>query len=309
MKYTYKFALLIALVLIFGSTVYPMSNGFKVKTDEEKRIFLQKFAHKYAPPKDLCELIEQHKSTISSCAHKSFYHNHIPGFIIKQDAQHLKIVDRLMNAEYLRSYIKNKNFDRLDVAQKYIYNINNTWFIFSKKVEIAPNSNMAIVTSADIPQIYQTTLDTGYCDWAFHKNIETKNWLREKDTGKFVCIDTEDRSFFNNSYYSIARLYNDTILAQLASSNIITQNAGRWLQAQEHVKCFIQNYDIIKNQEKNTFDIAKKGTYPVVRKEKLTVAQAETQTDPIEIQTNPIEWLMKNMWCCGCWCHLSREPL
>ncbi len=98
---------------------------------------------------------------------------------------------RLINAIRMKECINCNNLTLIDVANKYIGKVEGKNYVFAKKVNDSLADSWDKTNTISFPLILQLiTLarETGYSDW------QGANWIFNEE-GKFVCIDTEDRSF------------------------------------------------------------------------------------------------------------------
>jgi hypothetical protein len=147
---------------------------------------LAKFVKKYTPPKTVCTLIELHAKSIVK--QKNGPIEQFPGFYIKGTD-----LARIINAERMHTCIKRHNLNCLDVAQKYVYPINGTLYVFARTVDLGKNRNKPKITIEEARQLATLVEETGY------KDLSLQNVIRNTD-GKLVIIDTEDRSFLGYQY-------------------------------------------------------------------------------------------------------------
>lgn len=168
----------------------------------QKYALLEKFTQKYAPPKEMCEIIEKNKEKIITSEEHiikldSFFvkYAHLQGYPKEESRKRiLAVICRLINAERMREYIQRNNLTCLDVAKKYVYKIDDHWVTIAEAIQ--QNDNSSILSLPEVQQLYQLAQGTGYADWGFCRTNNTQNWIRDI-RNKLVCIDTEDTAFFN----------------------------------------------------------------------------------------------------------------
>ncbi len=148
-------------------------------------IEFEKFQKKYSAPQDLKELIEKNADSIVL---NGYVHLMIPlgnpsKYITKGGYGAL---DRLINAERMRNYLRNHNLTCIEVPHKYFCQVNNKLVVFARFIE--QDQKPSKLTLQEIQQLTTLAEETGYTDWHAGNIIRATN-------GKLVIIDTENDSF------------------------------------------------------------------------------------------------------------------
>ncbi len=148
------------------------------EVDPQKYPELVKFIRKYGFPRIYCKEAEKYKESIE-------YRNYgvakdFPSFFLKNTD-----IDRIINAERMRRCIEIHNLDQLDVPQKYLGKVGNTWRVFAENIN-SPRGK--IISLKETQQLAKVAEETGFSDWRTNWNYD--------DNNKFVCIDTENSSFY-----------------------------------------------------------------------------------------------------------------
>lgn len=150
---------------------------------------LEKFAKTYAPPNHIVTFIEQNKTTILNLQ----YQNGNSAFGKMSECPEIYFkgigIERLINAERMRSCIERYKLTNLDVAKKYVYCLNGYWIVIAQTIE--PATQPSNITLSEFKQLYELAKRTGYWDWNWEDGY---NWIRDTQ-GRLVCCDTEDDSF------------------------------------------------------------------------------------------------------------------
>ncbi len=202
---------------------------------------LELFDKKYAPPIHIIKLIEKNKNHIidlyNSAKKGSFASGAIKGAIKGIVIKGVKggdneVIERIINAERIRNYIKKYNLDMLSVPNKYIYKINGKRLLFTEEIE----RNLLLSNEKklfDLIVIQQLTkiAEIGFTDWGdgFRNVIQSKN-------GKFVFIDMDNISFegedclkrkfkLNIPVYSKAQY----VCALMNQQEFMTNEAKEWI--------------------------------------------------------------------------------
>jgi hypothetical protein len=174
----------------------------------------EEFAQKYAPPRDVIELLEQHKELVLQLQNRGAL-KEIPGFFIKlaDFCGQSKLMHRVVNAERLRRCLAHHNLHALEVVKKYVYKVDGIWvlrdkclvrldgkwIVLAEKVDF--NLQKLNVSLQEVQQLTFLVEKTLYRDWGFARSVGGgplyggNNWVRNPKNGKLICIDTEDRSF------------------------------------------------------------------------------------------------------------------
>jgi len=97
-------------------------------------------------------------------------------------------IDRIINAERMRICIAKHKLDKLDVARKYLANIDGRWTVLAEKV----NSSTTDFTPEHFKQLAKIAEETGFRDWGL---CSCDNIMVDAQTKKLVFIDTENNSF------------------------------------------------------------------------------------------------------------------
>ena len=160
----------------------------------------QQFLQQYAPPKEIIALIEANKKLI--LRNRCFgAFKELPGIYFKGYD-----IERLINAELMDECIKYHKLTCLNVAKKYVYNLDGKWIVLADMVEFNPHqqSNMSL-SFEEIQQLALLAEKTAYYDWG---SFPTRNWVRATNN-KLFCVDTENGSFSSSSdvLYLLERLY------------------------------------------------------------------------------------------------------
>jgi len=187
---------------------------------------LDSFLKKYAPPQDVCALIEKNKEyliTLKNCYH-AVHLNEIPGFYFKGTC-----INRIVNAIRLQNFIHVHNLTCLRIAKKYIYPIDDKLYIFAQEVLIGQKP-LVPLSLQEVQQIAFLAEETGYKDFGwFDFNANLKRDIDDK----IVFIDTENRSF----YAAIQYLPNvpkksraQALYSLLFYCDCMTQEGADWLK-------------------------------------------------------------------------------
>lgn len=160
-----------------------MSNN--IQSDISETELLQKFAQKYAPPLYICKIIDDNKKAILKMPYRQFLIN---GTVWAKGDD----INRLINAERMRSCILKNNLTCLDVAKKYAYCINGQWKLFVEWIEGREPGDFLDYESKQLRILER---ETGFVDYGMDK----PNVLRTSN-GKLVFIDTEDISFNSDKH-------------------------------------------------------------------------------------------------------------
>lgn len=96
-------------------------------------------------------------------------------------------IDRVINAERLKSYLRRKGFGNFKVASECLHYTGQSVEILSPLIKLGNQDTK--ISLDEVKQILQIAQDTGYWDWQFGKN------LMRDHLGHLVFVDTEDISF------------------------------------------------------------------------------------------------------------------
>ena len=96
-------------------------------------------------------------------------------------------IDRVINAERLKVYLKKKGFHNFKVAPECLHYTGQSVEILSPAIKLGNQDKK--ISLDEIQKIWQIAVDTGYWDWQFGRN-----WMRDHQDN-LVCVDTEDISF------------------------------------------------------------------------------------------------------------------
>jgi len=96
-------------------------------------------------------------------------------------------VDRIINAERMKKYLKVNGLDSFKVASEFVRHEGGLPCVVSEEIEIGDQEKK--ISLKELQQIVKIMEDTGYCDWQFGANL-----VRDVD-GKLVFVDLEDLSF------------------------------------------------------------------------------------------------------------------
>lgn len=152
---------------------------------------LETWAQKYAPPKHVANFIEHNQERVMALRTIEFQPGRAMAFGFLKECPDVYFkgtsLERLINAERMRVCIKRHKLTSLDVARKYLYNVNGTWIVIAEYVtEVSDDKRINLDEFKHLLELAQRT---GYFDWNFGAN-----WVRDQ-RGKLVCCDTEDGSF------------------------------------------------------------------------------------------------------------------
>lgn len=177
---------------------------------------LEKFAQRYAPPQNVIELLETYKELVLKLDKRGVL-KEIPNFFIKvadtSPRFRAHLLHRVVNAERLRRFIAKYGLTHLDVVKKYMYKLeglwinkdtcavrlDGKWIVLAEKVNFKPQQ--LELSLQEVQQLTVVAEKALYRDWGFARAVDNgqkyagNNWVRSSNTGKLVCIDTEDRSF------------------------------------------------------------------------------------------------------------------
>lgn len=112
----------------------------------------------------------------------SLVDNSAPKFYIKGSS-----IDRIINAQRMNEYLKNKKFNNFKVAPEYLNNQGDCVIVISEQIKTTKKYKK--LSLPIIKQMVQITEETGYTDWQVGYN------LLEDDQGNYVFVDTENESF------------------------------------------------------------------------------------------------------------------
>ncbi len=169
----------------------------------------EKFAKKFAPPKEAQEIIEQNKdnleegSSFGNVLYKGLAYapTHLYGKCPTPSCWHVSGgISRIINAYRMANCIKRYNLSLLNVPQKYIYFVNDRWHVFTDYIrpDVANHTEKKL-SDDQIQQVAKLVEETGYEDFGcpvegpqghFGRNIMSKD-------GKLFFIDTENHSFMD----------------------------------------------------------------------------------------------------------------
>jgi hypothetical protein len=207
----------------------------KVKDDAPGKLMLAKFIKQFSPPEYMVKSIELNEGTIKNISSTRGF----PGFYFKGG---VKSIDRVINAERLRNFIKEHKLDCLDVAKKYVYKVNGRLCVFAEQIVEHPDK-IGVLNVREIAQLVEFVKETGY------KDINLRNIIRRASDRKLVMIDTEDRSFYGSLHgqkdYDFSKInYLETLIAH---TNL--QKNGRYLfhldkDARKWLKSFYDLYQV-----------------------------------------------------------------
>lgn len=173
---------------------------------------LQKFADRYTPQKHVVAFIENNKQKVMDLRSDQLRHTRGKAFGYTKECPDVyfkgTIIDRLINAERMRSCIEKYKLRHLKMVKKYIYNLDGTWIVIADYIK-ASNSYVEI-TLDEVKELYELAKRTGYWDWYFGHN-----WIRDQQ-GFLVCCDSEDGSFCKES--SFRWVYNNYLYEDLSPS-------------------------------------------------------------------------------------------
>lgn len=200
---------------------------------------LEKFLKKYALPPKLHKLVETNiQNNKDNILWKIKYEK---TFGIEDKIYYKGCdINRLINAERMRNYLRKNNLDCLDVAKKYIYIFDGRILVFAETakpplLEKLPFFNYLFrspLSLKEIKQLAKLAQDLQYRDWFFLISEDYKpNWIRDYRK-KIVCVDTEDRSF-NTTYWDKVGTRIRSNAGHLrrfrAYTNLMTNEAKNWL--------------------------------------------------------------------------------
>lgn len=166
-----------------------------------------KFAHVFVPPpsieKELLVCSENPECAFSLYRQSGRWQGPTPLYH-KGDA-----IERLVNAVRMKKCIEKYNLYLLDVADKYLWQARGThwgkeWRIFARLIQ--GECAQFKISSELLEQLMVLAEETGFNDWGASGDTPKKtdclgcNWIWDSKRKKLVCIDTEDRSFFDYHY-------------------------------------------------------------------------------------------------------------
>ncbi len=96
-------------------------------------------------------------------------------------------IDRVINAERLKAYLRRKGFDNFKVASECLHYTGQSVEILSPAIKLGNQDKK--LSLQEVQQILQIAQDTGYWDWQFGRNL-----IRDHNN-HLVFVDTEDLSF------------------------------------------------------------------------------------------------------------------
>jgi hypothetical protein len=142
-------------------------------------------------------------------------------------------IDRVINAERLKSYLKRKGFGNFKVASECLHYTGQSVEILSPLIKLGNQDTK--ISLDEVKQILQIAQDTGYSDWQFGKNL-MRDYL-----GHLVFVDTEDISFIcgKEILLSIPRVdetrrskINKMVQLFMGYQDAMNDEAKNWLQEQ-----------------------------------------------------------------------------
>jgi hypothetical protein len=214
---------------------------------------LAKFYKKYSPPAELQEKIKEHMSLIENAPAGPL--EQMPEIYIKGSD-----IRRIINALRLKRCIEKHDLTLLDVAKKYILYSNGIWKVVAEKIPPHPTISSPIwnkkLSLKQVQQLATLTEATGFEDWQFDCN-----WiLHPTNHDLLVCVDTEDRSFYENfvrsySFHPFCNKFACINILLTRSSIYMTQEAAQWLR--QHAKYLKEN----KEGEEGVIPLCKTTSY------------------------------------------------
>jgi len=177
---------------------------------------VEALVQKYAPPKEMAQLLEEHKKVIKKDFIDASKNGEYCGLFIKGSE-----LSRVVHAERMRQCIKNHKLDSLDVPKKYIYDVDGHWIVIAQCVryEVKPLK----LQLNEVQQLAILAEETGFIDWKL--DLEgLSNWVRSY-SGKLICLDTENLSFLGTNICKAFCVEN-----LLNYPSIMTEEAIVWLK-------------------------------------------------------------------------------
>ncbi len=155
------------------------------KAKEEQLTEFEKFAKKFAPPKEVQETIEANKKNMPRFGGRLPGSN--PPLYVKGDD-----IARIQNADRMRTCIEANKLTTVTVPKKYLYKVGDEWRVFAEYIRPIDEGKSSL-SFQEVQDLTTVAEQTGYRDWA-------NNILRDKNIDKLTIIDTEDDSFAIGRY-------------------------------------------------------------------------------------------------------------
>ena len=211
--------------------VLPLDSGYPIDVDAELYPEFAKFLSRYRCSQELAiENAPDQFLVKSGCLS---YHDcdGAKGCLVDTS------LERIINAQRLKNYIKEQELKHIDVAQKCLHKTaDEKLVVVASRVSVAKNQQH---TLAGVKELSRLVKDTHFCDWGLdimpskcERDEHGLNVLRNQD-GQYVFIDTENKSFGegiqNDSRYSANK---HTLIQELAiycDDQTITPEAAQWL--------------------------------------------------------------------------------
>lgn len=218
-----KLLLMTFLAVLTQPVEYVFS--MEVQKEEHEENLIEIFAKKYAPPKEICALIEKNKQKVKG---KFGQIEELPGFFIKDCDD----VYRAINAARMKRCIKKNNLMCFDAAQKYVYKIDDRWVVIAEYIDLAFADRK--FTLEEVNQLAILLVEIGFND--FGANISNIR-VRSSD-GKIVFMDTEHGSLSGRCRSHKEKVQRLRSFEGL--TNCMNQDAAEWVN---------ERLDFLENNE------------------------------------------------------------
>lgn len=242
------YSVLIALLAAFSPNFGVENNENNNISVSVKKTDLELFLEKFAPPKELRDLIEKNKKNLKF------------GYILKGETASWickdkgpRAINRIINAWRCNKLIEKYQLDRLKVPLKYAYEINGDVYVFAEFIKFEKKSEKNILTNEEIRQIAFFAHQSGFFDWLVTNatqigpnKLEHHHNIIQSDK-KLIIIDTENMSFgidINLTSYGFKnevsrKFYNDYM------ENAHTRNKFRDTKLKE----WLEKYDNLREKK------------------------------------------------------------
>jgi len=180
------YAVLIAYLAVVSSNFGMENIKNKNISVNVKKTDLELFLEKFAPPKELRDLIEKNKADIKF---EYILKGKTTSWICKGNG--LKAVSRIINAWRCNKLIEKYNLDCLGVPSKYAYAINGQIWVFAEYIKSA---EFSLITLEEAQQLAEFSEKAGFRDWRVEKSC-FHNIIRSYFDKKLIIFDSEDQTF------------------------------------------------------------------------------------------------------------------
>ena len=154
-----------------------------ITASEQPKTEFEKFAEMFAPPADVRRTIESSSEWPHFGPIKG--QKDSPDVYAKGDQ-----IERPYNALLIRKVLNALQLDRLDMADKYVYQHNDKWGVAAVAIEQDTSSAAKYLSYEEVTQIIRFTETMCYMDFRWGANV-----FRDKKTGKITIVDTDNRGF------------------------------------------------------------------------------------------------------------------